>query len=97
MRVASISEAKNTLSALLDRVRGGETILILDRGTPVAKLTPADEVPDDDRIARLERAGVIRRGRGRRVSLDELAQPLASGAKPAGVLEALLEERREGR
>lgn len=97
MLTASVSEAKNKLSALLDRVRGGETVLILDRGSPVAKLMPADDVPDDDRLARLERAGVIRRGRGRPVPLDRLAQPLAPGEEPAGVLEALLEERREGR
>lgn len=97
MLTASISEAKNKLSALLDRVRAGETILILDRGSPVAQLGPPDELSDDERLARLERAGIIRPGRGRRVPLEELAQPLAPGEQPAGVLEALLEERREGR
>jgi prevent-host-death family protein len=34
-------EAKNTLSALLDRVEKGEEIVITRRGTPVAKLVPA--------------------------------------------------------
>lgn len=34
-------EAKNTLSALLDRVEKGEEITITRRGTPVAKLVPA--------------------------------------------------------
>jgi prevent-host-death family protein len=34
-------EAKNTLSALLDRVEKGEEIIITRRGTPVAKLVPA--------------------------------------------------------
>jgi prevent-host-death family protein len=34
-------EAKNTLSALLDRVENGEEIVITRRGTPVAKLVPA--------------------------------------------------------
>lgn len=33
-------EAKNTLSALLDRVEKGEEITITRRGTPVAKLVP---------------------------------------------------------
>ena len=36
MKTATISETKNRLSALLDRVRHGETILITDRERPVA-------------------------------------------------------------
>jgi prevent-host-death family protein len=96
MLVVSISEAKNKLSALIDRVRGGETVTILDRGRPVARLEPAVGGTGDDegRIARLERAGIIRRATGRLPEgfLDrELPQAEAS------VLEALLEERREGR
>ena len=35
-------EAKNTLSALLERVKNGEEITITLRGTPVAKLVPAN-------------------------------------------------------
>ena len=40
MKTATITQAKNGLSALIDRVRAGESILILDRGTPVARLEP---------------------------------------------------------
>ena len=97
MRKASISEAKNKLSALLDRVRAGETILILDRGTPVATLAPAHDVPDDARLARLERAGIIRRRSGQPVPVDALAPPEAPAGGYAGLVEAILEERREGR
>lgn len=96
MKVASISEAKNTLSALIDLVRAGESVLILDRGRPVARLEPALGGVDDDegRIARLERAGILKRGSGTfpRRLLEE-PPPRAE----ASVLEALLEERREGR
>jgi prevent-host-death family protein len=35
-------EAKNTLGSLLDRVEKGEEITITRRGTPVAKLVPAN-------------------------------------------------------
>jgi len=35
-------EAKNTLSALLERVKKGEEITITLRGTPVAKLVPTN-------------------------------------------------------
>ena len=63
MKRASISEAKNRLSALLDRVRQGHTIVIEDRGVPVATLEPmAGRVLNPEgRIARLERQGVLRR------------------------------------
>jgi prevent-host-death family protein len=97
MRTASISEAKNKLSALIDRVRTGETILILDRGIPVAQLGPANELSDDARIARLERAGIIRPPKRRdHVPKSRLAKPPGPEGG-TGALEALLEERREGR
>lgn len=65
MKTATITEAKNSLSALLARVRAGESIVITDRGLPVAVLEPAPgRVDPEDRMAKLERAGIIRRGRG---------------------------------
>jgi prevent-host-death family protein len=65
MRRATITEAKNGLSALLEQVKSGESILITDRGVPVARLEPArSSEDDDDRLRRLERAGIVRRGSG---------------------------------
>ena len=40
MREIGAFEAKNTLGALLDRVQGGEEILITRHGKPVARLVP---------------------------------------------------------
>jgi len=40
MRTASVSEAKNSLRALLREIRGGATVVITDRGVPVARLMP---------------------------------------------------------
>jgi prevent-host-death family protein len=100
MRRATISETKNSLSALLDRVRHGETILITDRARPVARLEPVigaeNAGPDEGRLARLERAGVIRRApRGR---LDEILRVAPPAPKPGGdILAVLIEERRSGR
>jgi antitoxin (DNA-binding transcriptional repressor) of toxin-antitoxin stability system len=68
MKTATISETKNNLSALLDRVRAGETVLILDRETPVASLEPVRSIMDagqEARLGRLERKGKIRRGTGK--------------------------------
>lgn len=99
MRRATITDAKNQLSALIDRVRHGETVLILDRGRPVARLEPVHGAgaPDvDGRLSRLERAGVIRRS-AVAPPVARIARPFARARKPARVLEALLEERRRGR
>lgn len=40
MKTVSVSDAKNGLSALLREVRGGATIVIADRGVPIAQLSP---------------------------------------------------------
>ena len=99
MRKATITDAKNQLSALIDRVRHGETIVITDRGRPVARLvsalTGAAEDPEG-RLARLERRGGLRLATAappRAVIMKKLPKM----RKPSGVLATLLDERREGR
>jgi len=78
MKTATISETKSQLSALLDRVRHGETILIRDRRKPVARLEPVVSAsgagPDEGRLARLGLAGVIRHARHGR--LEEIVRVL---------------------
>lgn len=95
MPTASISETKAKLSALLDRVKAGEEVTITDRGVPVARIVPipATEVDWDERLARLERQGVIRRPKKKLEPGWLASRPLAKSH--ASVLEALLEERRE--
>ena len=99
MRRATITEAKNQLSALIDRVKHGETIVITDRGRPVARLVSAvsgaAEDPDG-RLARLERRGGLRLAPTPQPSAL-IMKKLPKTRKPARVLEALLEERRERR
>ena len=99
MKTATITEAKNQLSALIDRVRHGETVVITDRGRPVARLvsalTGAAEDPEG-RLARLERRGGLRRATTA-PPRSLILKKLPKVKRPAGVLEALLEERREGR
>jgi prevent-host-death family protein len=99
MKTATITEAKNRLSALIDRVRHGETIVITDRGRPVARLVSAViEAADDPegRLTRLERAGAVRRATAP-PPRALILRTLPKLKKPAGVLAALLEERRQGR
>jgi len=94
MNMSTISETKNNLSALLDRVRAGETITILDRDRPIARLVPVREA-DDAHLAELARRGLIRNG----TSADLSAIVDIAGPAPRGgdVLAALLAEREEGR
>ncbi|MGH2513417.1 MAG: type II toxin-antitoxin system Phd/YefM family antitoxin [Candidatus Limnocylindrales bacterium] len=97
MKTATITEAKNRLSALIDRVRTGESILILDRGVPVARLEPVATFPDPTgRLRRLERIGAIRVGEAP-PPLDLLREPAPALPADASAIQALLEERRSGR
>jgi prevent-host-death family protein len=94
---ASISEAKNRLSAMLDRVRNGDSIVIEDRGVPVARLEPVITDPDPGgRVARLERHGILRRPEAALDrSLLRARPPRPKGGSRAS--DALIEERRSGR
>ncbi len=96
MEKATISQLKNSLSAYLKKVRGGQTVLILDRNEPIAVLerVNANERPEG-RLARLEQAGAIRRSHTAR-PLEALATTKPPKSKKS-VLAALLEERHEGR
>lgn len=96
MKTASISITKNQLSALIERVRHGETILITDDDRPVAKLMPVtaeDGTEPSGELALLERRGVIRRGLARGSRLSPPPEPRGG----ASAVAALLEERETGR
>lgn len=99
MKKASISETKNRLSQLLERVRHGETILITDRDRPVARLEPVGsglEAEVEGRLSRLERAGLLRLGQGGLVKRI-VAEPAPRPKKGASAVAALLDERAAGR
>ncbi len=98
MKTASISTAKNKLSALIDLVRRGETVIITDRNQPVAQLAPLSPNLNTDasRVAQLERSGLIKRGRpGSSKGLLNRLPPMPETS--ADVLGALLADREEGR
>ncbi len=98
MRTATLTETKNNLSALIDQVRNGETILVLDRGRPVARIESAVQgaVDAEGRLARLERSGLARRAQAP-LPHNILTQEPQSPQSGASALEALLEERDSGR
>ena len=59
MKSASVSETKNGLSALLDEVRRGETVLITNHGKPVARI---ESYHTTELTAREAEAELVRRG-----------------------------------
>lgn len=95
MKKASITEAKNKLSALIDGLKRGAPVLIVDRGRPVARLE-AVSAEAEGRLQRLVRDGVVRPGRGSipRSLFDEAPPRPKDGVSAVA---ALLAERREGR
>jgi prevent-host-death family protein len=96
MKTIGVAELKTHLSRYLDQVKGGAEVVVTERGVPVAKLVPLRGAGSDQgRRQRLARAGVLQLGSGRLPA--ELLRPPKGRPVGASVLEALLEERREGR
>jgi prevent-host-death family protein len=99
MKTASISETKNRLSAYIDLVRKGESVLITDRNVPVAQLVPLQRATDPDEEAwlqALERKGLVKRASNRGPSAM-LKRPPPKLRPGVSVLDVLLDERRKGR
>lgn len=68
-------EAKNTLGTLLDRVEGGEEIIITRHGKPVARLVPNSGRVDQSQTRAVlqrirERAQRLRKDKARPKSFD---------------------------
>ncbi len=98
MKKASITQAKNNLSALIDSVKGGSPVLIVDRGRPVARLEPVSGLrsDEDSRLARLVRDGIVRPAHRAIPKALFVTEPPRAKQGVSGV-RALLEERRGGR
>ncbi|MFZ3218124.1 MAG: type II toxin-antitoxin system prevent-host-death family antitoxin [Xanthobacteraceae bacterium] len=99
MKIASITEAKNRLSTLIDGLKRGAPVLIVDRGRPVARLeavTNLDEGEQDGRLSRLIREGIVRPARTP-VSRPVLAAQPPRPKRDTSAVAALIAERRESR
>jgi prevent-host-death family protein len=99
MKKASITEAKNNLSALIDGLKAGSPVLIVDRGRPVARLEPVtrgSRTEEDDRLARLVRDGILRPARAAVPRTVLATKPPRARGGISGV-RALIEDRRSGR
>ena len=96
MKTATVTEAKNGLSALLDQVKAGESFIITERGRPVARVVPMVQLEDPEgRLERLERAGILRRGTAV-LSDDFLNGPIPRPTRPIEASQYIIEERESG-
>ncbi len=95
MMQAKIGELRNRLSHYLRKVEQGEEVVVLDRDRPIARIVSiADGERPDTLVQRLIRVGLAQAGP--RQGVEEILNDLPPGDAAAGVLEALIQERREG-
>ena len=94
MLKANVSTLKNNLSRYLQKVRRGQSVEVLDRNQPVARLVPVDlrEEHHDEWVDHLARLDIIRCGAMK--GSKKIMRTPPPGKNSAHVLEALLEERR---
>jgi antitoxin (DNA-binding transcriptional repressor) of toxin-antitoxin stability system len=100
MKKASITEAKNGLSKLIDGLRAGSSVLIMDRGRPVARLEAVSmgtDADDTGRLARLVRDGVVRPSRKPSMPKTLITEPPPRVKGGESIVDILIEERRESR
>jgi antitoxin (DNA-binding transcriptional repressor) of toxin-antitoxin stability system len=97
MLKASVSGLKDSLSEYLRKVQAGQTVVVYDRNTPVARIERIESSGRvDDRIARLRADGITRPPK-KPLTAKQIAalQPVIPAA--ACVLDALLDERADDR
>lgn len=90
MKTAAVTDLKNRLSYFLRLVARGETVTVLDRGRPVAQITPPGEVAGE--LQRLAETGLAR------LPLRKPSKDLWTRTLPranASVSEALQQDRDE--
>ena len=97
MRYEPISIVKNSLSALIREVQQGETIVITDRGRPVARLEPMGDIEQPDtRLRALVEDGLVSIPR-RPSDASVLDLPMPSVVAGPSAVDYLLGEREGGR
>ena len=91
----AVRELKARLSEYLAQVKAGEEVVVTQRGKAVAKIVPLPSFEAlDDRLAEMERQGLVRLGSGRLP--DEFLESPRVKDSEGRALSALRAERAEG-
>jgi len=97
MKKAKVGELKNRLSQYLKRVKSGETVLVMERATPIARLVPAvppSRMSSDETgewLKRLEANGVLRVGT--RKGVPQILKNPPGGRVTVHAVQTLIEDR----
>ena len=99
MNKANISYTRNHLSEILAQVREGESVLIVDRQRPVARLEPVSGAAARglDWQVDLVRRGLVQPARQPLDAKALAAMPLPAPSAGGDILNSLLAEREDGR
>ena len=89
MTEVGVRALKDQLSRFLERARGGERIVVTDRGKPIAMLSPLEENPDAQTAWNLVRRGVASWSGGKPTFSRELPRVKGKSAS-----DMILEDRR---
>ena len=95
MKTTTVTKLKASLSKYLKSVKAGEEVLVIERGRPIAKLTPAASADVlTDHLVEMEKHGFIKLGSGK---LPKGFWELPRPKDPKGlVVKAVLQEREQG-
>ena len=100
---ANVTEIKNRLSHYLRLVKGGEEVEIIDRKTPLARIIGIGNqaVPPKEAlwVKEMYDLGIVNLPKKTKTSsiFAKIDQVVSSDGDTCGVLEALLQERNQGR
>ena len=94
MSSISVSQFKARLSEFLRLVRGGNTLIVTDRGTPVAMVTPLPPAENEGSMVSLIERGLVAPP-SKSLSEDFWDRPRPCDPASLG-LKAVLEERASG-
>lgn len=99
MKTKSVSEARASLSSLIEEVRHGETIIITNRGEPVARIEPCTPIDGfgSDRINSLVAKGLAIPPRKRMDAEEFLSARRPELPEGVDLSDYVIEERRESR
>ena len=99
VKKATISYTKNHLSSLLEQVKRGETVTILDRTKPVARMVPIESTGDaewDRKLDDMERRGITKQDRAATIEWL-LREPPPKPKSGFSITQALIDMRNEDR
>jgi antitoxin (DNA-binding transcriptional repressor) of toxin-antitoxin stability system len=91
-KIVEVSDLREHIDEYIEAVKNGDILAIFEGGKMIGTLRPQE--PDEERLERLERAGIITRGTGK-LPPDFLTRPLIDLG--GSVVEQLLEDRRHDR